>query len=53
MLGAESLASCYRELERCGRDARIDDAQSCLERVRQEQRRALLSLRELLIEEAA
>jgi signal transduction histidine kinase/CheY-like chemotaxis protein/HPt (histidine-containing phosphotransfer) domain-containing protein len=52
MLGAESLATCYRELERCGRDERIDDARSCLERVRREQQRTLLSLRELLTEAA-
>ncbi|MFZ5493491.1 MAG: response regulator [Pseudomonadota bacterium] len=52
MLGADALATGYRELERCGRDARIDDARSCLERVRREQQRAVQSLRELLTEAA-
>ena len=51
-LGAETLATCYRELERCGREARMHDAQSCLERVRREQQRAIESLRELLTEAA-
>ena len=51
-LGAETLAACYRELERCGREARMQDAQSCLERVRREQQRAIESLRELLTEAA-
>ena len=47
-LGAEALAGCYRELEKCGREGRIDDARGRLEQTRHEQRRALAELRELL-----
>jgi HPt (histidine-containing phosphotransfer) domain-containing protein len=51
-LGAEALAGCYRELEKCGREGRIDDARSLLEQTRREQQRALLELRDLLMEVA-
>jgi signal transduction histidine kinase/CheY-like chemotaxis protein len=51
-LGADALAGCYRELEKCGREGRIDDARSLLEPTRREQQRALLELRELLAETA-
>ncbi len=51
-LGAETLSSCYRELEKCGRDDRIDDARAVLDRARREQRRAVTQLRELLKEPA-
>jgi signal transduction histidine kinase/DNA-binding response OmpR family regulator/HPt (histidine-containing phosphotransfer) domain-containing protein len=51
-LGAETLADCYRELEKCGREGRIDDARALIERTRREQQRALLALRELLLEVA-
>ncbi len=47
-LGAETLADCYRDLERYGREGRLADASRTLERVRREQYRALLELRELL-----
>jgi HPt (histidine-containing phosphotransfer) domain-containing protein len=47
-LGAEALASCYRELEKCGREGRTEDARGLLEPTRREQQRALLELRELL-----
>ncbi len=49
-LGAEALAGCYRELEKCGREGRIDDARSLLEQTRREQQRALLELRALAME---
>ncbi len=52
-LGAEGLSACYRELEKCGREARIDDARQHLERTRHEQQRAVSALRELLQEPAA
>ena len=51
-LGADALAGCYRELEKCGREARLDDARSLLEPTRREQQRALHELRELLGETA-
>lgn len=51
-LGADALAKCYRDLERCGREARIDDAQASLASLRLEQPRALASLRALLAETA-
>jgi two-component system, sensor histidine kinase and response regulator len=46
-LGARSLAACYRELEKCGREGRIDDARRLLDSTRREQQRALSELREL------
>ncbi|MDP1901000.1 MAG: response regulator [Rubrivivax sp.] len=51
-LGAEALAGCYRELEKCGREGRLEDARGLLETTRREQQRALLQLRELLMEAA-
>jgi len=51
-LGAEALAGCYREIERCGREGRIDDARALLEQTGHEQQRALTELRELLVEAA-
>jgi two-component system sensor histidine kinase/response regulator len=48
-LGAQALAGCYRELEKCAREGRIDDARGLLDRTRREHRRALLQLRELLM----
>jgi two-component system, sensor histidine kinase and response regulator len=51
-LGAETLAACYRDLEKCGREGRIDDARALLEQTRWEQCRALLQMRELLTEVA-
>ena len=46
-LGALALASCYRELEQCGREGRLGDAQGHLPKTRHEQQRALCELREL------
>ncbi len=51
-LGAEALAGCYRELEKCGREGRLEDAGAFLEQARREQQRALLELHELLAEVA-
>jgi two-component system sensor histidine kinase/response regulator len=51
-LGAQALAGCYRELEKCARDGRIDDLRGLLEQTRREHQRALLQLRELLLEAA-
>ncbi len=49
-LGAEALSGCYRELEACGREGRIDDARGLLPATRREQKRALLQLQDLLAE---
>jgi CheY-like chemotaxis protein/HPt (histidine-containing phosphotransfer) domain-containing protein len=51
-LGATALAGCYRDLEKCGREGRIDDARRLLEATRREQLRALAELRELLAQPA-
>jgi len=51
-LGAEALATCYRELETCGRQGRIEDARALLGPTGQQQQRTLLALRELLTETA-
>ena len=51
-LGALALAACYRELETCGREGRLDDAKRLLAPTRREQERALRALRELLTETA-
>ena len=47
-LGAVALAACYRELELCGRQGRLDDARPWLAAARFEQQRARAELRELL-----
>ena len=51
-LGADALSAFYRELERFAREGRMDDAPPLIERLRVEQRRAVLELRELLVEPA-
>ncbi|MFZ2648698.1 MAG: response regulator, partial [Burkholderiaceae bacterium] len=51
-LGADALAGCYRDLEKCGRDGRLGDARELIEPTRREQQRALQQLRELLLEVA-
>ncbi len=47
-LGAAALAACYRELEQCAREARLDDARVLLEQTRREQAQALAALRLLI-----
>ena len=51
-LGADALSACYLELERCAREGRVGDARPLIERARAEQHRAVLELRELLVEPA-
>ena len=51
-LGADALSACYRELERFAREGRMADAPPLIKRLRVEQRRAVLELRELLVEPA-
>ncbi len=47
-LGADVLASCYRDLEKCGREGRLENAGALFEKTQYEQQRALQELRELL-----
>jgi CheY-like chemotaxis protein/HPt (histidine-containing phosphotransfer) domain-containing protein len=51
-LGALVLAGCYRELEKCGREGRTDDARGLIEQARHEQHRAVQQLRALLVDAA-
>lgn len=51
-LGAEALAGCYRDLEKCGREGRIEEARHLLPQARREQQRTLPQLRKLLVETA-
>ncbi len=52
-VGAQILSGCYRELEKCARDGRMDDARASIERVRREHARAVVQLREILAETAS
>jgi CheY-like chemotaxis protein len=52
ILGAEALAGCYREIERCGREGGVERAPALIERTRSEQGQALAALRQLLQEGA-
>jgi signal transduction histidine kinase/DNA-binding response OmpR family regulator/HPt (histidine-containing phosphotransfer) domain-containing protein len=47
-LGADALSKHYRQLERLGREARLDEARVLLLRVRSEQARAVAQMNELL-----
>jgi CheY-like chemotaxis protein/HPt (histidine-containing phosphotransfer) domain-containing protein len=47
-VGAESLAIGYRELEKCGREERVDDARALIDSVMAEHGRAAAALREIL-----
>jgi len=47
-VGAQTLSSAYGELERCGREGRIDDARVLLVSVRQTQDQALAQMRDML-----
>ncbi len=51
-LGATALSACYRDLEKCGREGRINDARVLFAKARHEQARALRELRDLLLETA-
>jgi CheY-like chemotaxis protein len=51
-LGAQCLAACYKELERCGRENRVADALTKLSLTEHEQQRALVQLRQLLVSHA-
>jgi HPt (histidine-containing phosphotransfer) domain-containing protein len=51
-LGAESLSRAMRELEKLGREARIDDARALSDAVVAEHERAMVALREVLEEVA-
>ena len=47
-VGAESLSLGYRELEKLGREDRIDDARALSDAVVAEHDRAMLALRDIL-----
>jgi CheY-like chemotaxis protein/HPt (histidine-containing phosphotransfer) domain-containing protein len=51
-VGAAALSACWQALEACGREGRIDAARALLGNTQREHRRALASLRELLLEPA-
>ena len=50
--GAENLSGLYRQLERLGREDRIDEARSLLALIRREHERAVSRMREILLEAA-
>ena len=52
-LGALRLSACYRDLEHCAREGRLDTASALLASIRREQAVALATLRELLPLEVA
>jgi len=51
-VGAKDLSSCYRELERMGREGRIEAAPALFDKTRFEHERAVARLREILLEVA-
>jgi len=51
-VGAETLSNSYRELEKLGREGRIDEARQLVDQVSQEHQRAVARLREILAEAA-
>lgn len=51
-VGAQALSVCYRELEQCGREGRIEAARALVGPARREHERAVASLRNVLMEAA-
>ena len=49
-VGAQALSGCYRELEACGRDGRIEQALALLGPARREHQRARSQLQDILLE---
>jgi CheY-like chemotaxis protein/HPt (histidine-containing phosphotransfer) domain-containing protein len=49
-VGARELSGCYRELEKMGREGRIDAARALFDQTRLEHERAVARLREILLE---
>ena len=49
-VGAQALSACYRELERLGREAKIDEARAMLAQTQREHQRAVSRLSELLMD---
>jgi CheY-like chemotaxis protein/HPt (histidine-containing phosphotransfer) domain-containing protein len=52
-LGADALAACYREIEQCAREERLDAARPLLPLAHAEQQRALAALHAILTVEVA
>jgi CheY-like chemotaxis protein/HPt (histidine-containing phosphotransfer) domain-containing protein/anti-sigma regulatory factor (Ser/Thr protein kinase) len=48
-VGAETLSAFYRQLERLGREERIDEARALLDQIRREHHRAVSSIQEILM----
>ncbi len=51
-VGAETLSGLYKELEKLGREQRIDEARDLLDEVRREHQRAVSDMQAMLMEEA-
>jgi signal transduction histidine kinase/CheY-like chemotaxis protein/HPt (histidine-containing phosphotransfer) domain-containing protein len=51
-VGAQALSGCYRELEKMGREGRVDAARELLDQTLREHERAVSRLREILVEVA-
>ncbi len=51
-IGAQVLSDCYRELEKLGREGRVDAARELLDQTLREHERAVSRLREILLEVA-
>ncbi len=49
-VGAQTLSACYRELEKLGRDVRMDEALALLAQTQREHQRAVSHLNELLMD---
>ena len=49
-VGAETLSGLYNQLEKLGRESRIDEAHALLEQVRKEHQRAVTDMQALLME---
>ena len=49
-VGGQIVSGCFRELESCAREGRMDEARALLERVRHEHGRAVAQIQELLKE---
>ena len=49
-VGAQTLSACYRELEKLGREAKMEDARALLPHTQREHQRAVARLNELLMD---
>jgi HPt (histidine-containing phosphotransfer) domain-containing protein len=49
-VGAETLSGLYQQLEKYGRECRIDEARALLDQIRKEHERAVCDMQEILME---